>query len=127
MRYRKIRRRTRKEKVVRKSKRLRFSEKETRKCRICALVKDLEEFVDKYGSYGTTCLDCSIAVNAANKRYPERYAFFNEKQHGKYGICGQEPPAGKKLFLDHDHSNWIERGLLCNRCNSLLRHGVDSI
>lgn len=37
------------------------------------------------------------------------------------GICGREPPEGKKLHRDHDHHTGKMRGLLCFQCNRQLR------
>jgi len=43
------------------------------------------------------------------------------KQDAKCAICGQpEKELRKKLVLDHNHTTDKVRGLLCNRCNSML-------
>ncbi len=57
----------------------------------------------------------------------EEYEALFEAQKGKCAICGN-PPNGKRLAVDHDHSccpgrkscGQCVRGLLCNNCNNGL-------
>ena len=42
------------------------------------------------------------------------------------GICGAKPPAGRKLYRDHDHHRvGVMRGLLCMTCNRALTQRID--
>jgi Recombination endonuclease VII len=51
-----------------------------------------------------------------------------ETQNYRCGICHKHQDEFKLgLFVDHDHSTGIVRGLLCVRCNSLLGLSLDSI
>lgn len=57
------------------------------------------------------------------KRYGvthSEYGRLLEKQSGVCGICFREPPANRRLAVDHDHATGRVRGLLCTRCNVLL-------
>ena len=40
-------------------------------------------------------------------------------------VCGVKEN-GKKLHMDHDHKTGKFRGWLCNRCNMILGHALDS-
>lgn len=42
------------------------------------------------------------------------------KQGGVCASCGDSPPQGKVLHVDHDHNTLVVRGLLCTRCNTAL-------
>ncbi len=46
-----------------------------------------------------------------------------EIQKGGCAICGR-PPGARRLAIDHDHRAMRVRGLLCFRCNSMLRTWV---
>jgi len=39
------------------------------------------------------------------------------EQGGGCAICSTAPADGKKLWIDHDHSDGRVRGLLCASCN----------
>jgi len=56
----------------------------------------------------------------------ENYNKMFTAQDGICAICGQ-PPNGKNLFVDHDHSTDKIRGLLCRSCNMMLGGAKDSI
>lgn len=47
----------------------------------------------------------------------DQYNYLVKLQDGKCTICGSKP---KVLYVDHDHSNNKNRGLLCNQCNAGL-------
>lgn len=42
------------------------------------------------------------------------------KQGNVCAICGEPPKAEKKFYVDHNHKTEKMRGLLCNKCNSLV-------
>lgn len=46
------------------------------------------------------------------------YARLQDVQQGRCACCGQPPPGGKRLYVDHDHVTSVVRGLLCQGCNS---------
>lgn len=49
-----------------------------------------------------------------------QYRAMLEEQGGVCAACGDPPPPGKRLCVDHDHTtSWI-RGLLCQTCNTAL-------
>lgn len=41
-------------------------------------------------------------------------------QGGRCAICGDPPPEGRHLHVDHDHDAGDVRALLCGRCNTML-------
>lgn len=43
-----------------------------------------------------------------------------EEQDGLCALCGLPEPLGRRLALDHCHTNGYVRGLLCTRCNTAL-------
>jgi hypothetical protein len=50
----------------------------------------------------------------------EKYAQMVASQSGMCAICRATPPAGKTLFVDHDHGTGAVRELLCHSCNVLV-------
>lgn len=58
------------------------------------------------------------------------YTAMLNTQDGVCKICGDLPPKGKRLQLDHVHGTSTIRGLLCHRCNmaiGLLRDNVQVV
>ncbi|SCE63493.1 Recombination endonuclease VII [Micromonospora matsumotoense] len=57
-----------------------------------------------------------------------QYLRMVDEQNGVCRICGNPPPDGERLAVDHDHGccsgqktcGQCIRGLLCKRCNSAL-------
>jgi DNA-binding CsgD family transcriptional regulator len=62
----------------------------------------------------------------------DQYDAMLTAQGGGCAICGGGNPAGRALFVDHDHDccssrpacGRCKRGLLCVRCNTRLMHGI---
>lgn len=55
---------------------------------------------------------------------PEDYAALLSAQDGACAGCGGK--RGYRLSVDHDHATGLVRGLLCRRCNKVLRDVRDS-
>ena len=78
---------------------------------------------------GTVCVDCQRAKRSASthaRRIEQTYGLTAEQyetllaaQDGVCAICGGS--RRYRLNVDHDHSTGRVRGLLCRRCNKLLR------
>lgn len=51
-----------------------------------------------------------------------------DKQNGKCAICGIDESDAPRatLFVDHDHTTGLVRGLLCHHCNSGIGHFMDN-
>ena len=81
------------------------------------------------GPRGRTCEDCRKAKRSAathRRRVEVTYGLTAEQydallahQGGVCAICGGE--RRYRLNVDHDHATGLVRGLLCRRCNKLLR------
>ena len=50
----------------------------------------------------------------------KEYRAMHAGQNGVCKICGEPPPKGTRLFVDHDHETKKVRGLLCVGCNAGL-------
>ena len=47
------------------------------------------------------------------------------RQGGTCAMCPAKPsPTGRSLHSDHDHKTGLFRGILCWRCNNILRRGT---
>jgi len=57
---------------------------------------------------------------------PEGYSELLATQNGVCAICGKTPNS-KNLCVDHDHNTGKIRGLLCDRCNTVLGQVQDSL
>lgn len=58
----------------------------------------------------------------------EQYNQLFTQQEGKCAICDKHQLNEKKaLAVDHDHSNGVIRGLLCQNCNKGIGNLQDSI
>lgn len=55
----------------------------------------------------------------------EQLAEMVAAQGGVCKICGDPPPEGKPLVVDHDHETGAIRGALCGNCNSGLGYFRD--
>lgn len=57
----------------------------------------------------------------------EHYVAVWNAQEGKCAICRRKETKGRILYIDHRHLDGLNRGLLCNRCNSLLGYYNEDI
>lgn len=58
---------------------------------------------------------------------PQKYNEILKQQEGSCAICGGINKNGKRLAVDHCHKTGKIRGLLCNKCNSVLGWAGDKI
>jgi len=97
-----------------------------RPCKTCGRNRAARFFVS---DAGTVCTDCQRAKRSASahaRRVQTTYGLTAEQydallahQDGRCAICRGRRPY--RLNVDHDHSSGLVRGLLCRRCNRLLR------
>lgn len=52
----------------------------------------------------------------------EQYDELVRQANGVCAICEQPESLKRRLSVDHDHATGELRGLLCNRCNTVLGH-----
>lgn len=67
-------------------------------------------------------IKCKFGLN------PEQFVALFHKQESQCPICEKAlnfTEYGKRWVIDHDHKTGETRGILCNRCNTLLGHGAD--
>lgn len=86
------------------------------------------------GTRRRKCDRCQRAIRRATARRahvgrtygltPEDHDSLAEFQNGLCAICDQPRPYN--LAVDHDHATGLVRGLLCKRCNKLLRDVRDN-
>lgn len=103
-----------------------------KKCDRCGKVKHISEFnrTEKQKEIGF-CRDChrEICTSKPFKTYgilPEDFVKILQDQDNKCAICG-DSFNNERTCVDHDHSNMLIRGILCNRCNLLLGLARNSI
>lgn len=104
-----------------------------KKCNGCGKTKPLEMFVkrsDRRDGRCSRCKECEANRLRGGNKTPSKYGITNDiylamvaSQNGKCAICGNESLPTKhrgkgKLYIDHDHTTGIVRGLLCARCNT---------
>ena len=118
-------------------------------CKKCGESKDEELFYRRRdtGRLHTQCRAC-LAVsqkvyekanrdkvrarhraNLLKTRYgitSEEYERILHRQGGACALCFQEPPPGKHLHVDHDHTTGKIRGLLCYTCNAGIGYLKDN-
>lgn len=96
----------------------------------CSLCGDVPVRWNQSGGYfvcaGQARKDRHAAVERRRRRLAEyglmdgEYEQMEAAQGGKCVICKDEPAAGDKLVIDHDHSTGAVRDLLCRSCNTGL-------
>jgi len=107
-----------------------------KKCNKCGLSKPLKDFHRRgKDRYQPMCKACKT-LSHHQKRYDlkrsysmsiEDYNGMLEKQDYKCAICGETCLTGQNHFVDHEHTNGINRGLLCRSCNLMLGYAHDDI
>jgi len=120
-----------------------------KKCCKCKQVKLLRYFGKANATYDgrqTICKACGLKYkrefsrtkkgkasnrrNQLNQKYgitPQKYDEILKEQNGGCAICGGINENGRRLAVDHNHTTGEIRGLLCNKCNSVLGWAGDSI
>lgn len=112
----------------------------TKTCRDCQQDKQIEEFRPPRSPRCQACLKVK-RQNDYKQRGGKEYIYgHNLKQYGltldeyrdmlaaqdgRCAICGDEPPAGKRLHVDHNHETGATRDLLCRWCNYALGNAKD--
>jgi Autographiviridae endonuclease VII len=116
--------------------------KKARACYCCETVKEPHEFL----SGRNLCKICGRKNNQAWRvSHPKNLYRVNRKkrlkekgltedgfnrmlksQKGLCAICLNHPPSDTHLFVDHDHETGRVRGLLCQKCNTLLGMASDN-
>lgn len=108
-----------------------LGETEEKKCISCTTIKKWNDFrhpeKDKLPKSAQFLKDWCLACRAKwsreyflRRKYGIDTDIYNEmlfKQKGVCRICGSKEKKGKKLAVDHCHSNNTIRGLLCHNCN----------
>jgi hypothetical protein len=117
-------------------------------CRHCSELKQLEDYPknkemrDGRSSYCKPCASYRAKVWKQNNQYRAKeqelqnkygisladYKAIYKEQKGRCKICGveEENVPRKKLFVDHNHTTGVVRGLLCHHCNAGLGHFMDN-
>lgn len=72
--------------------------------------------VEKRDSVRNTRLKAAYGISL------EQYESLKEKQKGQCAICNKTA----RLFVDHDHTTGLIRGLLCTNCNVMLGQAADN-
>ena len=55
---------------------------------------------------------------------PEMYKKIYDHQGGACAMCGKHFDPEKLIICDHEHASGLVRGLLCMRCNAVIREYV---
>ena len=103
--------------------------KRPRLCNICDTVKPCTEYRGILGRVCATCKSAQYRSRALKKTYgisETQYQSMLLSQGGVCAICGN-PPNGKHLCVDHDHTTGQIRGLLCDRCNFGIGYLMDDL
>lgn len=108
-----------------------------RACTKCGATKEPNDFPPRSGIPGSRNTRCRECVNEKNRHPKERkrtgdyrrqkkygmseeqYEAMLDKQSGLCAVCGGPPSSNRAdvLFVDHDHTTGMVRGLLCHNCN----------
>lgn len=103
----------------------------TRQCRVCDVIKPLEDFKPQGTSTGGRRWDCRACQAVRSRRYllrkrfgisVEEYDAMLEAQGGRCAICESDETRSKwvTFAVDHCHDTGRVRGLLCGQCNYAL-------
>ena len=98
-------------------------------CTACGVEKTSDNYhkdtTKKSGlySYCKPCRADNDKFNKIKRLYGLSRSEYNSLNNTHCPICGSEEP----LVVDHDHSTYEVRGLICNHCNLVLGHARDNI
>lgn len=99
-------------------------------CKTCHHKKFLEDNPDKKQSYYERHKQNWLRYTLKNKFdiSVEQYEKMLKEQNGACVICKQpEANRRQRLSVDHDHETGKVRGLLCQRCNSIIGMALENI
>lgn len=107
-------------------------------CSICRMPKAAEQFYKSNSNRDglhTWCKECSDRRTVENGRKrvqgvsPEEVEAMIAAQNGRCAICCDDILAVVKRApsVDHCHKSGVVRGVLCNRCNSVIGYAKDSV
>lgn len=92
-------------------------------CKVCCLKYKREQSKTEKGKQ----LNRKHNLKSCFGITPQQYNEMLKQQNGGCAICGEINKNGRRLSIDHDHETGKIRGLLCNKCNSVLGWAGDSI
>ena len=104
-----------------------------KQCTVCKELKSLSDFGKlKIGKDGhNSC--CKFCDRKRKLKYsygitPEEFEIMLIEQNHKCKICKNNLiHFCRKTHVDHNHVTGKVRGILCNKCNLLIGHALDSI
>lgn len=106
-------------------------------CKICKIEKQPHEIQWNSSGRGCYCKECNNRrgrehyrfnkkqkqINGLKQNYNislEEYNKLLEIQNSVCAICKKICKTGRSLSVDHNHKTGKNRGLLCQKCNSIL-------
>jgi len=103
-------------------------------CTVCKQIKPIDQFSPSSNSRTrrttySICKSCTIRRRACSTYGLTIAQYDLLHSRGQCDICGSAHAGhrGRSLFIDHDHTTGVIRGLLCEACNSGLSKCNDSI
>lgn len=113
----------------------------TRVCKVCDKIKPIDEFFENVSKGGRPRAACKLCLpkfkkfKGKNKQLKKRYGItiedYNKMFNNQKGCCAicniHQSKLNTSLHVDHCHTNYKVRGLLCFNCNMAIGRLNDSI